>query len=109
MIRLLLTLGEERRELLMEKPGITIGRSSGNTVRIPDNRLSRTHARIERDDLGFLLTDLRSANGTWLNHRRVASERLLQGDEIRVGRTIIHVLALRSPEAVVAGLESTPA
>jgi len=97
MIRLLLMQGEDRREILIEKPDASIGRSSENAVPIPDRRLSRRHARIERDALRFLLKDLNSANGTWLNRRRVASERLLQGDEIRVGSTVITVLALRSP------------
>jgi len=97
MIRLLLMLGDERRELLFETAEVTIGRSSDNAFPIPDQRLSRRHARIERDELGFLLTDLGSANGTWLNRRRVVSERLIQGDEIRLGRAIVHVLALRTP------------
>jgi len=102
MIRLLLTLGDERRELLFESGKVSIGRGSDNTFPIPDRRLSRKHARIERDELGFLLTDLDSANGTWLNRRRVASERLVQGDEIRLGRAILHVLALRSPAESVS-------
>lgn len=97
MIRLLIMHGGDRREVLIEKTGLTLGRASGNAVSLPDTRLSRRHARIESDELGFLLTDLDSANGTWLNRRRVASGRLLQGDEIRVGRTVIHVLSLRPP------------
>jgi pSer/pThr/pTyr-binding forkhead associated (FHA) protein len=103
MIRLLITLGDERREVLIEKPDLTIGRSSENAVPLPDTRLSRRHARIEQDELGFLVTDLNSANGTWLNRRRVASDRLLQGDEIRVGRTVILVLAIRSAAALAKG------
>ena len=95
MIKLLITIGHEQREVLIERQEeVTIGRSSGNELRIPDTRLSRRHARIERDELGFLLRDLQSSNGTWLNRRRVESDRLLQGDEIRVGGAIIHVLRL---------------
>jgi pSer/pThr/pTyr-binding forkhead associated (FHA) protein len=103
MIHLMITLGEERREVLIENPDLTIGRSAENTVPLPDTRLSRRHAVISWDELGFLVKDLDSANGTWLNRRRVASDRLLQGDEIRVGRTLIHVLALRSPAALAKG------
>jgi pSer/pThr/pTyr-binding forkhead associated (FHA) protein len=94
MIRLLLEHEGARTELSIEASDAVIGRSSSNAVPIADRRLSRTHARIERDDLGYVLRDLGSANGTWLNRRRVSSERLVQGDEIRVGRTVIHVLAL---------------
>ena len=96
MIKLLLTLEKERRELCFDAADLSIGRSSENGFAIPDRRLSRRHARIVSDGLGFVLTDLGSANGTWLNSRRVASERLVQGDEIRVGPAILHVLALRS-------------
>lgn len=103
MIRLLLMLGDERREILFRTAEVSIGRSSENAFPISDRRLSRRHARIERDELGFLLTDLGSANGTWLNRRRVASERLVQGDEIRIGRAILHVLDLRSPVESASG------
>ena len=94
MIRLLLEHEGRRTELSIDGSDAVIGRSSGNSVPVPDRRLSRSHARIERDDLGFVIRDLGSANGTWLNRRRVSSERLVAGDEIRVGRCVIHVLAL---------------
>lgn len=98
MIRLLVALGDERREVQIESgDGITIGRSPDNSLTLADARLSRKHARIEWDDLGFLVKDLQSSNGTWLNRRRVASDRLIQGDEIRVGGAIIHVLRLEVP------------
>ena len=97
MILLLMALGGERRELRFDAGDVSIGRSSENAFPIPDRRLSRRHARIERDALGFVLTDLGSANGTWLNRRRVASERLVQGDEIRVGPAVLTVLSLRAP------------
>ncbi|HLF94936.1 MAG TPA: FHA domain-containing protein [Planctomycetota bacterium] len=103
MIHLLITHDGVRREVLIEKPGLTIGRSSENDLPLPDRRLSRRHARIEGDELGFVVKDLDSANGTWLNRRRVASDRLLQGDEIRVGRASILVLALRSAGDVAEG------
>ncbi len=97
MIQLLLTLGDERHEVRFDAAELSIGRSSDNAFPIPDRRLSRRHARIQRDALGFVLTDLGSANGTWLNRRRVASERLVQGDEIRVGPAVLHVLSLGGP------------
>src|SRR5260221_8354044 len=92
MIRLLITIGMERREVLLEsRDDVTIGRSPENALQLPDRKLSRKHARIEWDELGFLLRDLQSSNGTWLNRRREASTPLLPGDEIRGGDAIIHV------------------
>ena len=98
MIQLLITMGEDRREVLLEDGDpVTIGRSPENALQLPEPKLSRRHARIEWDELGFLLKDLHSSNGTWLNRRRIASDRLLQGDEIRLGGVTIQVLKLGSP------------
>jgi FHA domain-containing protein len=102
MIHLLITLGDDRREVVIDQPTLTIGRSSENDVPVSEPRLSRHHALIEGDELGFVVKDLDSANGTWLNGRRVSSDRLLQGDEIRVGRALILVLSLRSPAAMAS-------
>ncbi|HZE97327.1 MAG TPA: FHA domain-containing protein [Planctomycetota bacterium] len=96
MIQPLITLGGERREVPIEKPALTIGRLRENAVPLPDNRLSRRHARFGQDELGFLVKDLNSAKGTRLNRRRVTSDRLLQGDELRVGRASILILSLRN-------------
>jgi pSer/pThr/pTyr-binding forkhead associated (FHA) protein len=104
MIRLLITMGTQQREVVIDHGDeVTIGRSPDNAVQLSDIKLSRKHARIEWDELGFLLKDLQSANGTWLNRRRIASDRLLQGDEIRVGGVLIHVLMLGSPVARAGG------
>jgi pSer/pThr/pTyr-binding forkhead associated (FHA) protein len=98
MIRLLVALGDQSREVLIDAADeVTIGRSPGNALTLSDKKLSRKHARIEWDELGFLVRDLKSSNGTWLNRRRVESDRLIQGDEIRVGGAIIHVLRLEVP------------
>ena len=95
MIRMLVMMGNDRREVLIEEDDpVTIGRAPENALPLSEPRLSRRHARIERDELGFLLKDLHSSNGTWLNRRRIASDRLLQGDEIKLGGVIIHVLKL---------------
>lgn len=46
---------------------VLVGRGSACDVRIPNNlRISRTHARIEREDAGFRITDLGSSNGTFV-------------------------------------------
>jgi pSer/pThr/pTyr-binding forkhead associated (FHA) protein len=69
---------------------VTIGRQAGLCdIATHDPKVSRRHCRIEPVADGWLLTDLRSSNGTWVGQTQV-SERLLQdGDEIRVGDTIV--------------------
>jgi pSer/pThr/pTyr-binding forkhead associated (FHA) protein len=78
----------ERRFLLSDKPTI-LGRSESSTVHIADQRASRRHAQITWDGEMSILTDLDSANGTFLNGRRIsAAETLRDGDEISVASAV---------------------
>jgi hypothetical protein len=73
----------------------SIGREQGNTVTIPDPRISGRHARIEWQGGRWWVEDLSSANGTFLNGRAI-SEPTAAGynDTLRVGPA---VLRLRRP------------
>jgi predicted component of type VI protein secretion system len=64
-----------------------------------DPELSRLHAQIERDPSGhFLLQDLASTNGTWVNGARIAAPTLLaMGDEIELGGSKLVVRSLPAP------------
>jgi len=63
-----------------------IGRSPESSVLLDDVTVSRQHAKITRDDKGWLITDLRSLNGTYLNKERVDSGALSDGDELQIGK-----------------------
>ncbi len=63
----------------------TLGRHPSNTVRLVDREVSKEHATIERMGRDFILRDLGSSNGTFVNGRRVAELRLRDGDEISLG------------------------
>ena len=65
----------------------TIGRQADCGVRLPTSRISRRHAQICLDaEGGYLLRDLGSTNGTFLNGRRIDSDTtILPGDVIHVG------------------------
>ena len=65
---------------------LTIGRDGENHVVLTDDFASSRHARIERKPTGFLLRDLRSRNGTYLNGARVFEALLNDGDRIRIGQ-----------------------
>jgi two-component system, cell cycle response regulator len=73
--------------------GAQLGRSSENSVRVPDLSISRRHAVIGVDDHGSAwLTDLGSTNGTYLNNRRIAPHhacRLEDGDRIQLGSSFV--------------------
>jgi pSer/pThr/pTyr-binding forkhead associated (FHA) protein len=48
--------------------------------------VSRSHAVIERIDAGFILTDLGSLNGTYINNQLLKNATLQSGDEIQIGK-----------------------
>ena len=65
----------------------SIGRSASNQVVLPDDKISRRHAMINTQGHGeHWLVDLGSANGTYLNGRRVSQPcRLKDGDALEIG------------------------
>lgn len=66
-----------------------VGREPLNDVVIPDPEVSRRHARIFLEESSFLIEDLNSTNGTYVNGRRItAKTRLTSGDIIDFGETI---------------------
>lgn len=66
-----------------------IGRSS-EQIQLSDDSASRRHAEIRPDNGSWLLVDLHSSNGTYLNGQRILGPTLLKhGDQIRVGSTLM--------------------
>lgn len=63
----------------------SLGRSKANDLVLDDVSVSSQHCRIRPEDDGFVLLDLKSTNGTFVNERRVTSQKLAEGDVIRVG------------------------
>ena len=66
---------------------MTIGREHDNNVEIKDPDVARYHARILRERDDFVVEDLNSSSGTWINGERKARAVLSHGDVIRVGQT----------------------
>jgi len=91
-------LGEKRAKLIVTAEGqaervielddlLTIGRSSTSLLVVDDHESSRNHAEIRLVGGRYRLSDLGSANGTWLNGRRLTVPKDLEdGDQIRIGR-----------------------
>jgi two-component system cell cycle response regulator len=74
------------------KPAV-IGRDSGCTIIDPDPSVSRRHAIVLlQSDGRFLLTDLGSTNGTFVNDARVESSILADGDHVRFGSSVYRFL-----------------
>ena len=84
-----LVLPDGRRYPLAEKP-VVLGRMSDCDIVLADPRASRQHAEIQPVGHGFVLSDMGSMNGTVVNGTPVREHQLSDGDEIRVGSTVLH-------------------
>ncbi len=76
----------------IEGEGAVIGRSPEANVALPDQSLSRLHARIVREGQAFAIEDLGSTNGTFVDGTRIDGRCVLQdGSRIHLGtRTVLH-------------------
>ena len=92
-----------RYDLTNHEGAMSIGRESGNFVQLDDNEVSRRHAEIRRIGETFVVGDLKSSNGTWLNSRKIERAELSSGDQIQVGRTIL-VYARDGVDVPAAGM-----
>lgn len=70
----------------------SMGRHPNNTLRLVDREVSKEHCVIEKVGGNYLLRDLNSSNGTFVNGRKVRELRLRDGDEIALGnsRLVFH-------------------
>jgi len=65
----------------------SIGRGPGNEIVLPDEAVSSQHCRIRPEGGRFVVHDLESTNGTFVNEHRVGRHMLSEGDVIRLGET----------------------
>lgn len=77
---------------LTEGP-ITLGRDDHSGITFDDVAVSRQQAKIERVDGRFVITDLGSRNGTYVNDAAVTQKTLENGDRIRIGHQILKFVA----------------
>ena len=87
--------GAERRESY-DQPEVSIGRVKGNDILLPKGNVSKRHARLIFRDGRCIVTDLKSTNGTYVNHRRITHATLVrEGDRIYIGDFVLRL----EPEA----------
>lgn len=94
MARLILMFNKQViKEYPFLKDSITIGRADDNTIVIDNLAVSSYHARIDRAGTDFLLTDLQSTNGTFVNENKVVSHKLVHGDNVVIGKHVLLFVA----------------
>src|SRR3954447_5633005 len=64
---------------------LLIGRSSGCHLVLADDTVSRRHAELRIEDGRWMLRDLGSSNGTWVNGRRIVEAEVRAGDLLHLG------------------------
>jgi len=76
-------------KIAIAAPTMVIGREISNDIPIVEPEVSRKHARLIQQDDGFMLEDLGSTNGTFINGVRISSPQLLKaGDLITLGDSV---------------------
>ena len=81
---------------------IVIGRQPDADLVLPDELVSRRHARLAFEGDELVVEDLGSTNGTYLNGARVTRGRVSEGDRLLVGGSLFKVVAREHPGAEVA-------
>ncbi|MEU6083964.1 DUF1707 and FHA domain-containing protein [Streptomyces sp. NPDC047108] len=88
---------ERLPKLQFPEPGpypLRIGRDPANGLRLNDDTVSRVHAELSRDGVLWVLRDLGSTNGTWVNSRRVTGRTVVRpGDQVTFGRVAFRLAA----------------
>ena len=83
-------------ELRLESEMLKLGRGADNHIVVNDKRVSRLHAVLKREDRGYVLEDMGTLNGTYVNGQRIQRHVLVEGDSIGLGQTMF---IYRTPKA----------
>jgi pilus assembly protein CpaF len=83
--------GTERREGF-DKNEVNVGRVQGNDLMLPKGNVSKHHARLLYRDSRFIVTDLKSTNGTYVNGRKISQATIVrEGDKIYIGDFVLRL------------------
>jgi len=81
------------------KENMTIGRAEENDIVIDNLAVSGYHARIDKAGDTYILTDLQSTNGTFVNDKKIVSYRLRHKDKVSIGKHLLFFALSKSEQA----------
>ncbi len=85
---------------LLDADTTTAGRHPESDIFLDDVTVSRRHAEFVREAAGFLVRDVGSLNGTYLNRERIDAAGLAGGDEVQIGKyRLVFLVGTRGGEA----------
>ena len=87
------------KKYVLAQTSTVIGRSSKVDIQVDEESISRSHAVIDNYGDTVIARDLESTNGTYVNDLPVREKRLIDGDQIKIGRTIFKFLSGSNIEA----------
>lgn len=94
------------REIPLAQTTATIGRLPDNTVQIDNLAVSGHHAKIYWNDGHYVVEDLGSLNGTYVNNKRVGKATLIHGDQVLIGK---HVVEFKNEGSIALGASAPKA
>ncbi|MCX6028669.1 MAG: FHA domain-containing protein [Chloroflexi bacterium] len=87
--RLIVTRGSTNLPFVdFSQDRVTIGRDPTSTLVVNDSRVSRQHARVDFQEGAWVISNLSSTNGTFVNGARITRQSLKPGDQIQIGDTL---------------------
>lgn len=93
----------------MVKDVLTLGRDVSNDIVINDAEVSRNHARLTAQSGSFLMEDLASTNGTFVNGQRLIGPKLLNaGDVVGLGETVVLEFGIVASDAGATVIAAAP-
>lgn len=90
MARVILVFNKQViKEYPFTKNSLTIGRDEGNDILIDNLAVSGVHARIDKTGSTYIVTDLQSTNGTFVNDKKITSHKLQHKDKVIIGKHLL--------------------
>ena len=80
---------DQGKRFQLEESTLTVGRTQDATVRLHDTEVSRAHAELIRKGDTYVLRDLGSSNGSFVNGQAASERELVSGDQIQFGRSLV--------------------
>lgn len=84
--------GGKSQRLQFNKNEITVGRVQGNDIVLPKGNVSKRHSKIVFKEGKFIVVDLKSTNGTYVNGHKIASPQVIKStDKVFIGDFVIEI------------------
>ncbi len=80
---------DQGTRFVLEEPVHSVGRTHDNSVRLHDTEISRAHAELIRQGDSYILRDLSSSNGCFVNGQPVDEHELVSGDQLQFGKSLL--------------------